>query len=59
MRVWWLWGQSPFLNGNNIVGKALEYRNKLGHSSSNVGEFAAFIAYAQVRPLSPPNPYEV
>lgn len=44
--------QDPFLDGHNLVDKALSYRTQLGFTEANLGEFAAFIAYAQsyVRP---------
>ncbi|TFJ87714.1 hypothetical protein NSK_001064 [Nannochloropsis salina CCMP1776] len=42
--------QTPFLRGQNLVEKALAYRSALGYSESNVGELAAFIAYAQSWP---------
>jgi nicotinate phosphoribosyltransferase len=42
--------QTPFLNGQNLVEKALTYRSALGFSESNLGEFAAFVAYAQSWP---------
>lgn len=38
------------LDGVDIVQKALEYRTALGYTRSNLGELAAFIAYAQSFP---------
>ena len=42
--------QTPFLDDQNLVEKALAYRSALGFSESNLGEFAAFVAYAQSWP---------
>jgi nicotinate phosphoribosyltransferase len=40
------------LDGQNLVDKALAYRSELGFTEANLGEFAAFIAYAQSWPTN-------